>query len=194
MLKQTVQYINFNDEPDSEVLYFNLTKIELSEEVGLQDRLESLKDKLVGEPRELTNDEKTEILDLVKTFVRISYGVKSADGKKHTKSDELWKEFTSTAVYAAFLWSLFSEGGGQKAVDFMLSILPADVANEIEGTMSRGRPATQDHQQKRAIQDVQLPREVELVQPAWLTEGRQPTDVEIREMTADQFAAWKLSQ
>ena len=128
MLKQAITYTDFDDNENTEVLYFNLTKVELAENLNLKDELENLQQDFTGDPnRNLEEHEIRRILDLVKTFMRLSYGVRSGDGKRFIKTPELWTEFTQTAAYDAFLFGLFEKP--QNAVNFMAGILPKDLRN-----------------------------------------------------------------
>lgn len=133
MLKQTVTYTDFDDNVAVETLYFNLTKTELFDNLHLKDALEQIQEKFAGEPRSLSTEDIQEILNLVKTFMRLSYGVRSADGKRFSKKPELWEEFTETAAYDAFLISLFQDP--EKAMSFLANILPADLRGEAENAM-----------------------------------------------------------
>lgn len=130
MLKQTVSYYDFDDNPSQETLYFNLTKTELADNISLRDELEDMRETFSGDKRELSTQEIKQLVDLVKTIMRLSYGVRSADGKRFVKTDELWTEFTQTAAYDEFLYSLFQDP--DKAVHFMTGILPKDVRDEAQ--------------------------------------------------------------
>lgn len=125
MLKQTVAYTDFDDNETVETLYFNLTKTELTDNLHLTTELERIQKMTEGDKRKLDNSEVTSIINLVKTFMRLSYGIRSQDGKRFMKSDEQWREFTETAAYDAFLFGLFEEP--QRALDFMSGILPKDL-------------------------------------------------------------------
>ena len=130
MLKQNIAYVDFDDNQAIETLYFNLTKSELTENLHLKDELESIQNMIDGEKRTLEGDEIVRIIELVKTFMRLSYGVRSADGKRFVKTAEQWVEFTQTAAYDAFLFSLFEEPN--KAVTFMSGILPLDLREKAK--------------------------------------------------------------
>ena len=125
MLKQQIAYVDFDDNQAIETLYFNLTKSELTENLHLRDELEAIQEMINEEKRSLESQEIVRIIELVKTFMRLSYGVRSADGKRFVKTAEQWVEFTQTAAYDAFLFSLFEEPN--KAVTFMSGILPLDL-------------------------------------------------------------------
>lgn len=132
MLKQLITYKNFDDETAEKVLYFNLSKTELAEhnvdlEAELQGILERIQ-QIEKNKDEATNADLRRLLELVKTLMRLAYGVRSDDGERFIKSPELWTEFTQTAAYDAFLFSLFENE--EKAVAFMLGIMPAELREE----------------------------------------------------------------
>lgn len=139
MLKQTVNYTDFDDNECSEVLYFNLTKTELTENMNLKDELEKIQEDFTGDKaRQLEEHEIRRILDLVKTFMRLSYGIRSADGKRFVKTPDIWEEFTQTAAYDAFLFGLFETPS--KALEFMTGILPKDLrAAALEAAKKEGK-------------------------------------------------------
>lgn len=132
MLKQLITYKNFDDVKVEKVLYFNVSKTELAEnnvdlEAELQGILERIEQISKGE-EEATTADMRRLLELVKTLMRMAYGVRSEDGERFIKSPELWTEFTQTAAYDAFLMSLFENE--EKAVAFMLGIMPAELREE----------------------------------------------------------------
>ena len=135
MLKQTVSYFDFDDNPSQETLYFNLTKTELADNIHLQAELEQMQETFSVEKERLTPDEIRQLVDIVKTIMRLSYGVRSADGKRFVKTEELWTEFTQTAAYDAFLYSLFEDPN--KAVMFMTGILPKDVRSAVDAEIAK---------------------------------------------------------
>lgn len=132
MLKQSVSYTDFDDNECVETLYFNLTKTELTDNLNLKDELEKIQQDFTGQPkRNLEEHEIRRILDLVKTFMRLSYGIRSEDGKRFIKTPEIWTEFTQTAAYDSFLFGLFETPSN--ALAFMTGILPKDLrARAIE--------------------------------------------------------------
>ncbi|WNM72437.1 hypothetical protein SEA_MOSSY_58 [Gordonia phage Mossy] len=126
MLKKTVAYTDFDDNDAMETLYFNLTKSELADNMSLEEELEKIQQDFIGMgKRKLEPKEIQRVLDLVKLFMRLSYGIRSEDGKRFVKTPQIWEEFTQTAAYDAFLFSLFQDP--QNAFDFMVGILPKDM-------------------------------------------------------------------
>ncbi|QPL14701.1 hypothetical protein SEA_SCHWARTZ33_56 [Gordonia phage Schwartz33] len=141
MLKQSVRYTDFDDNESIETLYFNLTKTELADNLDIKDELEKLQQDFTGDrKRTLDELEIRRVLELVKKLMRLSYGVRSEDGKRFIKTPAQWDEFTQTAVYDAFLFSLFAEP--TKAIAFMTGILPKDLrAAALEAANKDGNDA-----------------------------------------------------
>lgn len=151
MLTETIQYEDFDERPASKTLHFNISKAELSENLHLKDTLESLHDRLSGPERELTPQEVQEVVNLVKTFMRLSYGVR--EGDRFVKSEQVWTDFTQTAAYDAFLFSLFENP--IKAIDFLTGVLPKALREEAAKfagpEMAKAREIAQN-----AVQDTPL--------------------------------------
>lgn len=130
MIKQTIQYTDFNGEPASETVYFNLSKADMTDHLDFMDDYKELEQIFAGEVKELTRGDTMLLLKFIKSIMKLSYGVKSADGKRFQKSEELWNEFTETAAYDAFLFSLFSEP--EKANDFLMNVFPKDLLEQAQ--------------------------------------------------------------
>lgn len=133
MFKQTVQYRNFDDKLSTRVLYFNLTETEILDHMELVPELERIQAFLEGPERELTQDEIQQILNLVKKTIHISYGVRSDDGEEFEKSPEILQKFQASAVYNAFLLSLFKEP--EKAFSFIVAVMPKELVESAEKEM-----------------------------------------------------------
>lgn len=133
MLKQTVQYTDFDGANKTKNLYFNLTRSEVIDNIELKNEFETLRDLIAGEERELEIHEVKLILDLVKKLMKLSYGVQrqTADGDlKFTKKAEIWDDFVETAYYDAFLIGLFEDAG--KAVSFLVGIWPKEIMDQVD--------------------------------------------------------------
>lgn len=199
MLKQTVEYTDFDDNRCAETLYFNLTKTELAENSHLQERLESMQKMFGGEKRQLESAEIKEILELVKTIMRISYGVRSADGKRFIKTEEQWVEFTQTAVYDEFLISMFTDP--DKMFSFMYGIMPADMRDQAKAEAER---LAAERSISQAAQNTQAPTPpAPPAAPAAMTTGvptNPPVDIVVNEQpaqaqpTQEQMAAYLRDQ
>jgi len=126
MLKETVQYEDYNGVNRTETLYFNINQSELMENLSLSDDLEKIQASLEGPERQLTTDEVQQILNLVKRMMRLAYGIRSEDGLSFDKDDEgenkIWRQFKNSAVYDAFIMSLFQNP--EKAFEFLVNCMP----------------------------------------------------------------------
>ena len=135
MLKETINYEDFDGINRTDVLYFNLTKAELLDNLHLQAEFKELELTMKDRPDDQMGEvEVRKMLQLVKTFMRLSYGIRSEDGKRFAKRPEMWQEFTETASYDAYLLSLFEEP--EKAVRFLVEIVPREFRPEIEAAVS----------------------------------------------------------
>lgn len=122
MLKKTMTYEDFNGKTRTDDFYFNLTKAECAElEFGFGgDRLSDMVDRIVNE-----SDIKT-IIDILKKIILMAYGVKSTDGKRFIKNDQLREEFSQTNAYSDLFMSLAFDAN--EAASFIQGI--ANVSDE----------------------------------------------------------------
>lgn len=133
MLKQTVTFENFNDETVSQDLYFNLTVPELLEMEtsiggGLSDAITTI----------IKTEDKREILNLFKKIVFAAYGVKSDDGNRFVKSEELNREFEQSAAYDEFFIQLLTNE--DTAASFIGKLLPKSlgkISDKVEAAAAK---------------------------------------------------------
>jgi hypothetical protein len=131
MITEVISFKNFNGEDDSRVLNFHITEATLMENMSIRDKIAALADVLGGPERQLVTQEIQDIVNLVKWFMSVSYGIKSADGTYFDQDDpagsgEVWRKFKNSPAYNAFLMSLFREP--EKAVAFVVNVLPAELS------------------------------------------------------------------
>lgn len=123
MTKKTITYTDYNGVERTEDFYFNLeqaeiTEMELSEAGGLSNMIQ----KIVGA------SDMPSLIKLFKGLILKAYGIKSADGRRFIKSEELSKEFTETPAYSKLFMELATDE--KKAADFVNSIIPQEVAEK----------------------------------------------------------------
>lgn len=131
MIKQMLQYTDIDGQMTTRTIMFNLTQFEVEGEMELeviQERFQKFQDEVIGSNpdaplRDMTGPEKREILGMVKTIIRHSYGLR--DGKRFKKSDEIWADFEQTGAFSAFLYWLFEKPNRANA--FMEGIWPQGV-------------------------------------------------------------------
>ena len=119
MFKITQTYKNYNGQEKTETLYFNLNKVEVLEMEGAAEGsyAEMLKNVVASRNSK-------DIMDLFRTLLLKSYGVKTEDGEGFIKSEELTKKFEQSAVYPEVFMTLCTDA--KKASDFIAYVMPLD--------------------------------------------------------------------
>lgn len=117
MFTKTVTYTDFNGEERTETLYFNLSKseimeMELSTEGGMTERLNTIVAAKNG----------PEIVKTFKDIILKAYAVKSPDGKRLIKSEELSTAFSQTPAYDDLFFEMLQDPNA--ASNFINSIIP----------------------------------------------------------------------
>lgn len=121
MLKETIKYEDYNGIERTEDFYFNLSKAELMEmELSTVGGLTEMITRIVNEKNAPA------IVKIFKDLVLKAYGIKSADGKRFIKSDELRAEFEQTEAYSILFMKLATDADA--AARFVNGIVPADMS------------------------------------------------------------------
>lgn len=125
MLKRDVTYETYDGETVTETFYFNITQPELLEmEVAIEGGFGEFLKRIVKAQNEKA------LIEEFKKIILFSYGVKSEDGKRFIKSDELRRDFEQTAAYATLFMELATNDG--LAVAFLQGIFPKSMQEEIQ--------------------------------------------------------------
>lgn len=101
MVKKTITYKDYNGVERTEDFYFNLTKVEVLEmetsvEGGLIAKIEKISE----------TENRPELVELFKDLIHKSYGVKSLDGRRFIKSEEIFEDFVQTEAYSELYMEL----------------------------------------------------------------------------------------
>ena len=139
MLKQKIEYTDFDGEKRSEDFYFNFTEAEIQElnlktPGGIEARLQKI----------IQSKDQAQIVEYFKSLILDSYGEKSDDGRKFIKVQDgkrLSEEFEQTAAYNK-LFMLLSTNT-EAAIKFVNGIIPnpdgldleKEVRKQIEGSV-----------------------------------------------------------
>lgn len=123
MLKRTITYEDYDGNTHTEDFYFNLSKAELIEieastPGGVAAKLEKISKDNNG----------AEIIKTFKDIILKSYGVKSEDGKRFVKSEEISKAFEETEAYSELFYELALDA--DKAAAFVNGIMPRKLIEE----------------------------------------------------------------
>lgn len=103
MFKYNIKYTDFNGVEREEPHFFNLSKAELMEmELSTQNGVEEMIRMMIA-----TNDN-AKIVKIFKDLILKSYGIKSEDGRRFIKSDELRTQFEQSEAYSEFFMLLLA--------------------------------------------------------------------------------------
>lgn len=124
MLNKTVTYTDYNGVERTENFYFNLTKAEIMEmEMGTTGGLAEMIKRIVAA------SDMPAIIKIFKDLVLKAYGVKSADGRRFIKNDEVRADFEQTEAYSIIFMELATNADAASA--FINGIVPADMSKQI---------------------------------------------------------------
>ncbi len=124
MLKKTIEFIDEDGNAKSETHYFNLTKADLvkmsmREGSGFEDYLTSIIEAGDGQA----------IIDNFEKILRLSYGVRTGDGK-FTKPVGAFDEFAATEAYSTLFMELVTDA--PKSAEFIRGVMPNGLVEEAE--------------------------------------------------------------
>lgn len=120
MIKKTMTYENYDGEQITEDFYFNLTKAEVLEmEIGHEGSMTRYIQKIIGSKNQV------KLMELFKEIIHKSYGVKTPDGRRFIKNDEVLAEFKQTIAYSDLYIRLSTDA--DEASAFVEGIMPKDV-------------------------------------------------------------------
>lgn len=117
MIKKTISYEDFDGNTRTQDYWFHLSereiaKLELETPGGFKKKVDDI----------LNAKSQIELIRLFENLIKMSYGVKSADGVHFIKNDEVWEEFASTNAYNNLYMELVTNT--DKAVEFFNGIIP----------------------------------------------------------------------
>lgn len=124
MLKKIITYTDYNGVERTEPFYFNLSKAELMEmELGVTGGMTEMLDKIIAAK------DSPSLMKTFKEMIMKSYGIKSDDGKRLIKSEELSIAFTQTEAYSVLFMELITDD--KAAADFVNGIIPNEIQAEV---------------------------------------------------------------
>lgn len=131
MIKKTVTYTDYNGEQRTETFYFHYTEaeildMEMSEEGSFVDRIQRIIDA----------KDKTALMKLIKKFVIDAYGVKSEDGKRFMKNDELKTAFLECPAYSDIFMEMVTND--EVAAEFVNGVIPSTMKDRV-AKLSNGK-------------------------------------------------------
>lgn len=125
MIKKTMTYTDFNGIERTEDHYFNLTKQEVMEmEMSIKGGLAEMIQRIISA------QDQPAIIKIFKDLIVRAYGVKSPDGRRFIKNQEVIDEFVQTQAFSDLFMELATDA--DKAAEFINGVVPADMAKQIE--------------------------------------------------------------
>lgn len=130
MIKKTVTYTDYNGEERTESFYFHYTEaeildMEMSEEGSFADRIQRIIDA----------KDKTALMKLIKKFVIDAYGVKSEDGKRFMKNDDLKTAFVECPAYSDIFMEMVTND--EVAAEFVNGVIPNTMKDRVAKLSAR---------------------------------------------------------
>lgn len=123
MIKETINYTDYNGVTRTEDFYFNLTKAEVMElEMSTKGGLAEMIQRIVAA------QDQPAIIKIFKDLIIKAYGVKSPDGKRFIKNQEVVDEFVQTEAFSELFMKLATDADA--AAKFVNGIVPADLAKQ----------------------------------------------------------------
>lgn len=124
MLKKEIVYTDYNGVERKEIFWFHLSKAEL-----LDMEMTTSGGYAESVQRIIDAKDTSALIRVFKDLIKKSYGVKSEDGRRFVKSDELFEEFSQTEAYSQLYMELTLNA--DKAAEFINGIIPQDLEADI---------------------------------------------------------------
>lgn len=150
MFKKTVTYKDYNGDENTETFWFHLSEAEVTtieyeavtnRTLGLVDMIEKIVADMSGK----------DMIAIIENLVAKSYGVRSTDGKRFMKSDELYAEFKSTGAYSKIFFQLQTDA--DFLVEWFDGLLPenmVELAQEARTKAGLADAATAEELRRRS--------------------------------------------
>lgn len=124
MIKKTVTYKDLNGKERTETFYFHyfeseIMDMEMSAEGGLAERIQRIIDA----------KDQASLLKVIKKFVIDAYGIKSDDGRRFIKSQEVKDAFVECPAYSKIYMELLTND--ELAAEFVNKVVPEDMAAQL---------------------------------------------------------------
>lgn len=122
MIVMTETYVDFDGRQRTEEFRFHFNKAELMEmemttEGGFSTRVNRI----------VNANNHNDLLQIMKKFVLDAYGIKSDDGRRFMKTDEIRQSFVECPAYSQIFMRLATDD--KAAAEFINGVVPADMPN-----------------------------------------------------------------
>ena len=124
MISKTLTYVDYNDKKCTTTFHFHLTVPEITK-MQFRDPNQTLFDAIVKMTEE---DDTRSVLELLETIVRSAVGVRSEDGARFSKNDDIVSELFDTEAYSVLFEELLKSP--DVTAKFLQGMLPTSVLKE----------------------------------------------------------------
>lgn len=132
MYKKTITYTDYNDVQRTEDFYFSLSEAEITEmQLGVEGGYAAMIEKIIKAK------DTPALIKIFKELLLKSYGIKSDDGRRFIKSEQLSLEFTQTPAYSELYMMLATDD--KQASAFIKNIMPAKLVAKADGLEKQGK-------------------------------------------------------
>lgn len=117
MHKITETYTDFDGNTRTEDFYFNFTEAEITKmQFGTEGGLSAMINRIVAA------QDTPRLIEIFEDLIKKAYGVKSPDGRRFIKNDEITKDFTETNAYSQIYMRLATDADA--ATKFVNDVVP----------------------------------------------------------------------
>lgn len=117
MLTKTITYTDYNGVEREEKHYFNLSKAEIVKmNMSVSGGLIEIINRVIEEQNV------PELYNIFEDLIHKSYGIKSPDGKRFEKSEDIYLAFAQTEAYSVLIEELITDA--KAAAKFFNAIVP----------------------------------------------------------------------
>ena len=130
MTSKTVTYKDWNGMDRTETFYFHfsqaeLMEMEISQEGGFSERVKKI----------AAANNLPDMLKIWKNFVLDAYGIKSEDGRRFMKNEEIRQSFVECPAYSIIFMELATNT--EAASNFINTVVPADMAAQVAALQAK---------------------------------------------------------
>ena len=120
MFKKKITYTDYNGQERTEDFYFNLSKSEL---IMLESTTPGGYTAMLQ--RIIDSKDNTQLMKIFTDLIKMSYGVKSDDGKHFVKNDRVVEDFLNSAAFDQMFTEFFTDENA--AANFAKGIIPQEI-------------------------------------------------------------------
>lgn len=125
MFKHTVTYKDYDGKERTETFYFHYNEAELMEMVNSEEGDFSARVK-----RLVDANEQSKVIKIVKKFVLDAFGLKSDDGRRFKKNEDIREAFEQHPAYSIIFMKMARDS--KFAADFINNVVPEEYRGKIE--------------------------------------------------------------